>query len=62
VRKIGQIYGCLYFIAFMKHQPKNLVRFAHNWNVGILGFGQMEYWDNGKILLDSEVDKRVSFR
>jgi hypothetical protein len=31
------------------------------WNTGIMGFGQMEYWDIDKIPLDSEVDKRVSF-
>ncbi len=43
----------------------NLVRFAHNWNTGILeywndgimGFGQMEYWDMDNVPLDSEVDK-----
>ncbi len=31
------------------------------WNDGIMGFGQMEYWDIDNVPLDSEVDKEVSF-
>jgi hypothetical protein len=31
------------------------------WNNGILGFGEMGYWDNDKIHLESEVDELVSF-
>ena len=32
----------------------NLVRFAHNWNNGIMGFGNMVYWVIGKVPLDME--------
>ena len=39
----------------------NLVRFAHNWNTGIMGFGGMGYWDVDKAPPDSEVNKGVSF-
>jgi hypothetical protein len=37
-----------------------LVRFAHNWNVGIMGSGKMGYWSIGKIPLDREAIKCIS--
>jgi hypothetical protein len=37
--------------------PLKLVRFAHNWNDGVMGFGKMEKWVIDEICLDSVVEK-----
>ncbi len=31
------------------------------WNDGIMGFGQMEYWDMDNVPLGSQVNKEISF-
>ncbi len=45
----------------LKMALKNLVRFAHNWNVGIMGLGKWDIEIRTEIALDNEVNKRVSF-
>jgi len=37
----------------MKEELSSLRSQLEYWNDGILGFGEMEYWDIGKIPLDS---------
>ncbi len=32
----------------------NLVRFAHNWNIGILEYWNHGFWDNGMVGLENQ--------